>query len=311
MAAGRCPASTSSTTLTGPGAGRDQQGAHRRPTAAWRVPRFLRQERARRRRRRRTGHGGLGDPAAEPAPSRRGIPLQEPDGVDLRSRPDLESPEMCADRWAGRVARTRQAGREERGTAHRHRVLVLRGTDRLRDARVCAQEDGHHPRGGQCALEDGPIGQRYPLGGDVRPRAGSPDDARADRGRRARHFTREDSGPARGHRGHALRLGHLRQPLHGHRGRGNQAGLCPAGGQDQGRRRSPARGGFGRPRDRGRQGLRGRFSRAARHGREGRPSGPPGGPPAARGRGGRRWTPRPASTRRGPSPTPPTASWWR
>ena len=121
---------------------------------------------------------------------------------------------------------------------------------------------GHLHRGGRGRAEQG---LRHPRPEDVRlgraagppdrqgdpqdrrpdPGPGPRDDLRPDRGQRARHPALRHPGPARRHRQHPLRAGHLRLPEHPDGRGGHGHGLAQAARQGQAAGRPPA---GGRPR---------------------------------------------------------------
>ncbi len=201
-----------------------------------------------------------------PAQSDRALSLH------LRYRSRFRRRQLSADTGASR-RHCRPAGvppAAERGAQprhlSRHRLCGILRTHRLWQPRLRGARHGDHAGLGACRDRDGPVRARRGAYRREPARPGTAHHAGADHRRRDRRVAAGNTRRARRHRSHALWLGHVRQPLAGHRRRR----IAPGGAQspvETFARGKPHAGGGGsrhRARERARQSLRHRSRGADR-----------------------------------------------
>ena len=120
----------------------------------------------------------------------------------------------CAPSMCRRFVCARRGARAN-GRYPRHRLRDVLRAHRLRHARLCRARHGDHAGLGDGGPRHGSVGLRRGPHRRFAARPGAAHHARADRRRRARRPAATRQGHPRRHRPHALRLGHVRQPLAG------------------------------------------------------------------------------------------------
>ena len=182
----------------------------------------------------RARHGSVGA-AAEELHQEGAVPLRvrERSRLRLRRLPRRDEPGAREDRVRGAAARAGAGAR--RGQALRDRPGQLHRGRRRRAAQGLRHPRGEDERRRRAA--DPPDRQGDPEDQLADPGPGPRDDVRADRRLGARDPARGRQGPARRHRQHALRAGHVRVAVDADGRRGHRDGVAARrreGGQARG-----------------------------------------------------------------------------